>query len=100
MDLATKDDFDVLARELGEIRDLLGVVQESVLAPDVLYVKDVAKVERLSVSGVKKEPWLLPNFGISEYPGRTRWSFKTVREWRQIPVKTRHSMWLTKMGNK
>lgn len=100
MELATKEDYDVLAGQLDEIRGLMSVLTESVMAPDVVYVSDIAKVERLSVSGIKKEPWLLPNFGEGEYPGRARWSFKTYREWRQIPVRTRHSMWLTRLENR
>lgn len=99
MEIATKDDFDALAKDIDEMKALLSILQEKTLLPSVVYVSDIAKVERLSITGIKKEPWLLPNFGISEYPGRARWSFDTYREWRSRPVKERHRAYLTHLRN-
>ena len=100
MELATKEDFDALNKKVDDLTATVLRMNEQLHLSDVLYVKDIAKMEDLSVSGIKKAPWLLPDFGESEYPnGHTRWSVKKVREWRDIPVKTRLSMWHTHIRN-
>lgn len=101
MELATREDYEALKAQLDEMRSALNAISAKLVMPDVLYVSDLAKIEDLSVPGIKKSPWLLPNFGESEYPGgRVRWTSKTVREWRSIPVKDRISMWETYTANK
>lgn len=101
MDLATREDYEALKAEIEEMRACLNSIRAKLVMPEVLYVSDVAKLEDLSISGIKKSPWLLPNFGVSEYPGgRCRWTYDTVRRWRDIPVKERVSMWRTYRSNK
>lgn len=101
MDLATKQDFDELQKKIDDLTACVLRMSSSLSLPDVLYVSDLAKIEDLSVTGIKKSPWLLPDFGVSEYPeGRCRWTTETVRRWRAIPVSTRLSMWLTRIQNR
>jgi len=101
MELATKQDFDNLAAMVKDLSIAIERMSESLSLPDVLYTSDVALIEDLSISGIKKCPWLLPDFGVSEYPtGPCRWSAKTVREWRSIPAKTRFSMWQQQTKNR
>ena len=100
MDLATREDFLALQNQVKELKETIMRMSMSLSLPDVLYVKDVARMEDLSISGIKKSPWLLPDFGQSEYPeGRCRWSIKKVEAWRAIPVKTRESMYFTHLKN-
>ena len=101
MELATKDDFEALRRQVDDLTTCVLRMSASLNLPDVLYVSDIARLEDLSISGIKKAPWLLPDFGKSEYPeGRCRWTTATVRQWRSIPVATRISMWRTSMENR
>lgn len=100
MELATREDFLALQNQVKELKECIMRMSSSLSLPDVLYVKDVAQLEDLSISGIKKNPWLLPDFGKSEYPdGRCRWSTKKVQEWRAIPVKTRETMYFTHLKN-
>ena len=101
MELATKADFDCLQKKVEELTECIRRMSSSLSLPDVLYVSDIARMEDLSISGIKKSPWLLPDFGRSEYPeGRCRWTTRTVNEWRSIPVATRISMWRTHQENR
>lgn len=100
MELATKQDFDSLRRQLDQLTDLVKILGRQVKASSVLYVSDVAAMERMSVTQLKREPWLMPNFGLSDYPtGRCRWSLESYEAWRAIPVSQRKSMWDTKVQN-
>lgn len=101
MDLATREDFEALRKQVDDLTACVLRMSASLSLPDVLYVSDIARLEDLSISGIKKTPWLLPDFGESEYPnGRTRWTTRKVMEWRAIPVATRLSMWRTYLENK
>lgn len=93
MDLPTREDFENLRTELASIKELLFKVLEYNGAPDVVNVRFVAKVENLSVSGIRKQPWLLPDYGRSEYPGEARWRYETFVKWRNIPVSSRRTAW-------
>lgn len=101
MDLATKEDIDALKASIADIFKCMSDMRQKLVISDVLYVSDIARIEDLSVSGIKKCPWLLPNFGKSEYPeGRVRWTTETVKKWRTIPVSERISMYRQYMRNK
>lgn len=96
MELATKEDYEVLKKKLDDMLLEISMLNTKLALCDVLYVSDVARIEGLSVSGIKKSPWLLPDFGVSQYPdGRVRWTTEKVREWRAIPVLDRISMYRT-----
>ena len=101
MDLATKEDYIVLTKKVEDLTACVMRMSAALSLPDVLYVSDIARLEDLSISGIKKTPWLLPDFGESEDPnGRTRWTTRKGMEWRAIPVATRLSMWRTYLENK
>lgn len=100
MELATKQDFDSLRKQLDQLTDLVKILGRQVKASNVLYVSDIASMERMSVTQIKREPWLLPDFGQSEYPtGRCRWSLEKYEGWRSLPVSQRKSMWDTRVEN-
>lgn len=100
MELATKQDFDSLRKQLDQLTDLVKILGRQVKVSTVLYVSDIASLERMSVTQIKREPWLLPDFGQSEYPtGRCRWSLEKYEDWRSLPVAQRKSMWDTKVDN-
>ena len=100
MELATREDFDALRSQIDSLTDLVKFLSRQVKASSVLYVSDVASMERMSVTQLKREPWLMPDFGQSEYPtGRCRWSLEKYESWRSIPVSQRKSMWDTRVEN-
>ena len=92
MELATKEDYEVLKKKLDDMLLEVSMINTKLALRDVLYVSDVARIEGLSVTGIKKSPWLLPDFGVSQYPdGRVRWTADKVREWRERPILERIS---------
>ena len=99
MEIATKQDFDAMQARLDQLTEYVSLLSEKALMPDVVYLQDIARVEGLSVPGLKKQPWLIPNFGESEYPGHKKWKYQTFRQWRNIPVMERKSMWDTHIRN-
>ena len=92
--IPTADDFKRIEDELADVKAILKSVLVKVGAPTVLKVADIAGLEGVSRTQiVGKEAYLLPNFGISEYPdGTKRWRIETYLEWRRMPIERRREM--------
>ena len=64
---------------LDEKVDLL---LEAVNVREFLTIEDIAKKLGLSRRQLDRDPWLLPNFGKSDVPGKIRrWHRDTWRQW-------------------
>lgn len=96
-------------QEINQKVDNLTVLVKALLlrtsTPSVLKVADIMKLENVSRSQILgKEAYLLPNFGVSEYPdGTKRWAVDTYLKWRQIPLEKRkrmYSEWLQRKVEK
>ena len=94
--IPTVEDFNRISAGLEALRAQLDVVLSRIGAPKVVKVADIARMEGVSRSQISgKEAYLLPNFGVSEYPdGVVRWDFTTYLKWREIPVEKRRSMYV------
>lgn len=92
--IPTAEDFKRIEDELADVKTMLKSVLVGVGAPLVLKIADIAKLEGVSRTQiVGKEAYLLPNFGISEYPdGTKRWRIETYLEWRRVPIQRRREM--------
>jgi len=101
MELATKEDYEILKKKLDDMLIEISMINTKLALRDVLYVSDVARIEGLSVSGIKKSPWLLPDYGKSQYPdGRVRWTADKVREWREKSILDRINGYRALMANR
>lgn len=51
--------------------------------------------QKLGISGsyLRKAKYLLPNFGVSDVPGRLLWSLKLVATWYEVSLRDREAQW-------
>lgn len=94
--IPTFEDFERLEKKINDLTTLVTLFAQSVGSTKVVNVADICKFESVSKAQIwNKEKYLLPNFGVSEYPeGTTRWNLTTYLKWREIPVKTRKDMYV------
>ncbi len=88
--------------ELDQVKDILHKISKILGSPDMylaqkktISVRDVATVEGVSITSIRTSEYryLLPNFGVSEYPGKIRWNKSTYLKWSMIPPSDRQKMW-------
>ena len=96
VNLPSSEEFSKMQKELTELHALVRLLCEKLGTPKVVTVADICKFEQISKTQIStKEVYLLPNFGISEYPdGVRRWNVSTYLRWREIPVKQRKDMYV------
>ena len=99
--LPTIEDYQKVMEEIASLRRMIETVSIGMCAPRVVNVADIARMERVSRTQVEyKEVYLLPNFGISEYPeGTKRWNYETYVNWRAIPPEKRLDMYHEYLDN-
>ena len=90
----TVEDYKKLEETLGDLMVMVNHIGTALGVPMVVKVADVARMEGISRSQIAgKEAYLLPNFGVSQYPdGVKRWDLDTYLTWRRIPVEKRKQM--------
>lgn len=92
--LMTKDDYTKLMSKLTNLENLVMVLAKNTKAPTTVNVADVAQIEGISVTNLRaKKPWLMPNFGVSDYEGSKRWKYETLLKWQEIPESQRIEMY-------
>lgn len=87
----TVEDYKELENKLGDLLVMVDHIRQAIGIPMTVRVADVARLEGISRSQIcGKEAYLLPNFGVSQYPdGVKRWDLETYLSWRRIPVEKR-----------
>lgn len=95
-ELPRAEELEALMKNVEEMRVLLSVLCNNMPTTKVVTVADICKIENISKTQIStKEAYLLPNFGVSEYPdGVKRWDVSTYLNWRRIPVKQRRDMYV------
>lgn len=99
VDFATKQDIEEL-KTLIEMQNLL--IHRMIKAnheDETIDVKAICSLKGISRTDLMRKPYLMPNFGESEYPGRRRWNLSTYEEWEKEPVISRERRWRTKLAN-
>lgn len=83
-------------REFNELKDMVGKIMSKLgLEEATLMIKDLAIRYGCSYNHIKySAPWLMPNFGKSDFSGATRWLISTVRQWEETPVLERKLQYL------
>lgn len=100
--LMTKEDFRQLAAEMHSTNVMLKLLLQKTTMPRTVTVSDIARMEGLSVTNInERKPWILPNFGVSDYEGgKRKWDIETYSKWSAIPEKERIEMFRTHQRNR
>lgn len=99
--IMTKSDMDKLMAELHNTNTMLKLLLQKTTLPKTISVADIAQMEGVSVTSLtERKPWLLPNFGKSDFSDKKRrWKFETYAAWSEIPEAQRKQMFQTHMLN-
>lgn len=83
---------------LADLRMAFDLLVQRTASNATVNIKDIARMEGTSVSQLRNggaERYLLPNFGVSEYPdGKVRWTLETYMAWHRIPMEERKRAYL------
>lgn len=79
-----------IAMELVEIsRPLYGIHEKYAYT-----ISDAARIYACHTATLRMRPWLLPNFGRSDFPGRLRWTAATWERWYMRSEADREHEWM------
>jgi len=96
-EILTKEDLAPLLAEFkrqDRKMELLAVMLESFGARSHFGVADIARMMGCAVNTVKNKPFLLPNFGLSDFPsGRRKWRLETVMKWLEKSPEDHERTW-------
>lgn len=91
MNSSIEETFRKIVRE--ELNRYFSYKQEK----NVMKIKDLAERYGYASSSMYSKPWLLPNYGKSDFEtGVMRWRLTTISEWEAIPVKERMKKYFAK----
>lgn len=94
LDIATKADIDALRDDISVLTILVQKLVKDSKSREVISVADLCEMKGISRTQlVSRMPYLMPNNGMSDYPGKRRWNISTLLEWEKIPVNERKIAW-------
>ena len=84
-------DFEEIIARLDATNEKLAFLALSCKMPETIDIGDIAKLKGISRTQITgKERYLLPNFGLSQYPeGPIRWDYAVYEKWNRRPVAER-----------
>lgn len=88
-EIATKDDFLRLEKQVEEMYLQFTFINSKLLIPKVVTVKDICILEGISKSTACIHKYYLPRFGESPYEGHARWDWDEYIEWHNRPIEER-----------
>ena len=91
MDYANKSDRELIVSIHQEVEELKGYF----LKEKEMDIQDVADYLGCSRALLYRDRWLMPNYGVSSFEGKTRWTLEEVEKWFKISAETRKRGWKT-----
>lgn len=102
----TPNPFDEINESLAALQRLvaaqaeeLRLLREAQPVREYLTLEDYARIVGVSPDWFKIRPYLRPNYGRSDRPGKIpAWRLATINEWLSIPLSERERAWATIPG--
>lgn len=70
-------------------------IMNNIKVPECIDIKYIAYKLDLSTSSIYASPWLMPNFGVSDYTtGKKRWKWSTWCKWTERSETVRRDEWI------
>jgi hypothetical protein len=83
--------------EVEPLRDEISSLREQIAntGKEIKTIADISREYGYSRRTVERSPWLMPNWGKSDFTGqRKRWKRETYKAWFSVPIITREREWL------
>lgn len=93
MEIATKEDFDLLAADVQGIKEDMAFIKEQLGEQEFFGVPYLAIVYGVAQSTVRNCAWLMPNFGKGDMEHPRRWKLATIQKWLEITPEERKRQW-------
>ncbi|MGL4524301.1 MAG: hypothetical protein ACRCVN_02115 [Spirochaetia bacterium] len=88
----------ILREENHQLKEKINILDSFVrrsIEDRVLNMADLVHRYKTSKSTLISNPWILPNFGISDFSiGIKRWRMATVLSWEDIAIEKRKQDWM------
>ena len=93
-EIVTKEDLQPILECQKRLEEKLDLLIESLPAKEVYTIGDICRMLQISKNQARSRPYLLPNYGVSDYPGRIRkWRVETYRAWIQTSPTQHKQEW-------
>lgn len=93
--MSLEENIELLQAEVFEIKNTVLDISNRLPAPKYLYIKDISTITGYSKRFLMDNPWALPNYGLSDLPGRKKgWLRETADQYYKVPLRTRELEWL------
>ena len=80
--------------DLERVERKLDILLESTPHRKYYTIRDLSIMHGWSASFINRNPWTMPNFGKSDYPGHERrWLPETMEQWFRVPPADRKRQW-------
>ena len=80
--------------DIQRLEEKVDLLLEAVPAREYITIKDIARKHGWSISFINRNPWTMPNWGKSDYPGHERrWMNETANQWYRVPPTKREREW-------
>ena len=99
MQVERKDNHpdDYFLEKINQVENKVNLLLEAIPHRQYKTIKDIHVEMGWSISYIKKNPWTMPNYGRSDFPGREkRWFIETYNEWFSVPPVEREREWILK----
>lgn len=93
-EILTREDLQPVLDSQKHIEEMLALIVESLAVREVYTLEDICRKLHISKDQARTRPYLLPNYGVPDYPGRIRkWNVSTYRAWVSIPPLQHQRNW-------
>ena len=85
---------DVIAAQIEPLRLEIAELRAQLIPQGIKTIADIMRDYSYTRKVIVGNPWLMPNFGRSDFPGRIRkWKAETYRKWYEVPMAMRQHEW-------
>jgi|APSaa5957512622_1039677.scaffolds.fasta_scaffold45793_3 hypothetical protein len=97
VEILTKEDLQPLIANQQRMVHMLEIIAESLPTKKVYTFEDICRMLCISKNQLRARPYLLPNYGVPDYPGRIRkWRVETYHAWMETSAIQREREWSAK----
>ena len=85
-----------ILESLNEIKTQLASLLASIPTREVITVAEIRTALGVGRDWLRVRPWMLPNFGVPDLPGRPRkWLIKSWEAWKAVGFESHESAWVS-----
>ena len=93
-DIFGANEREAILESLAQIQEQLKMVIASIPVREVITVSEMRTALGVGRDWLRARPWILPNYGIPDLPGRPRkWLIETWQAWKAVGFENHERAW-------